>query len=125
VTECREPFDPLSDLEAMVRAAGGYVQPSEDLRPRVLEAARAQQGEKRARRWIRRAAACVVLVAVLAASASRMAGLGVDPELALNATDSQAMHSRAESYSSGRDLSWGLVKAFTELRRRQSAAFRL
>lgn len=37
-----------SAIEALVRSAGNYVQPSQDLRPRVLEAAKVEQAERRA-----------------------------------------------------------------------------
>jgi hypothetical protein len=123
VVEWRDPCE----LEAMVRAAGGYVRASDDLRPRILETARAQQGEQRARRWIRRIAVCVALAAVFAASGDHLLAVaGIGRELALNPSNSQAMHSQAEKYTaSGGDIGWGLVKAFTELRHRQSAAFRL
>src|SRR4051812_31846204 len=47
------------EIEQLVRAAGHYVQPSFDLRPRVLEAAREQRSERRARKYIRRMACAV------------------------------------------------------------------
>jgi hypothetical protein len=111
----------------MLRAAGGYVQASEDLRPRVLEAARAQRGEQRVLRLIRRTAVCVALAALSGGSAGQLLAVaGVGRQLALSSVSSQAIHSRAERYAgSGEDLGWGLVKAFTELRHRQSAALRL
>jgi hypothetical protein len=110
----------------MLRAAGDYVRASEDLRPRVLEAARAQCGEQRARRFIRHAAVCVVLLASFMASVSQVPETaGADQEVALNAADSRTMFSRAQTYAARGDIGWGMVKAFTELRCRQSAAFRL
>ena len=36
------------DVEALVRAAGQYVRPSEELRPRLLETARAESRERQA-----------------------------------------------------------------------------
>ena len=57
VTDSSDSYEPLSDIEAMVRSAANYVQVSNDLRPRVLEAAREKSGERRARRFIRQAAA--------------------------------------------------------------------
>jgi hypothetical protein len=114
------------EVEAMLLAAGGYVRPSDDLRPRVLETARLQRRELRARRLIRRAAAAVVLLAVFTASVahqatSRSAGGKFD----LMAADSQAMHDRAAMRAaSAGGISWGLVDAFSELKQEQSEAIR-
>ena len=38
--------EPLEDIEALLRSAQDYVRPSEDLRPRVLEAARTLHATK-------------------------------------------------------------------------------
>jgi hypothetical protein len=56
----REAFAPV---EAMIRAAGGYVRSSEDLRPRTLEAARHSVGK---RRWNRGAYSLVAATVLLA-----------------------------------------------------------
>jgi hypothetical protein len=120
-------FREFADLESMVQAAGGYVEASDDLRPRVLESARTHCREQRARRRIQKAAVFVLLLAGFTTSAT---GVLDTPrpgsELALGAADSSSIHSRARAYAARRgDIGWGMVEAFTELRRRQSAAFRL
>lgn len=126
--ESRDWYDPTSEVEAMVRAAGDYVQASEDLRPRVLETARAQSGEQRAQRCIRQVALFVVLLAIFTPSGRHRLETGDAPQQrSLAAADSESMFSRAETIvaRSGGDLGWGMVEAFTELRRRQAEVFRL
>jgi hypothetical protein len=125
-----EPWDggnwheSAGEIEALIGAAGGYVLPSDDLRPRVLETARTERRERHARRTIRRLAACVVLAAIGAgavgqhlrtsAAQSRLNELGAD---------SQTMHDRAARRAAGAGgFSWGLVDAFSELREDQSEA---
>lgn len=127
MNDLRGMYEPLDDLEAMIRGAGDYVRASEDLRPRVLETARAQCGEQRAKRCIRQVAVFVVLLAAFTASAGHvLETTGAGQKVALNAADSDRMHSQAETHAArGGDIGWGMVEAFTELRRRQSAAFRL
>lgn len=53
--------DHEQDIEALIRAAGDYVQPSDDLRPRVLEEARITRAERRAQGWIWHGVLAVVL----------------------------------------------------------------
>lgn len=56
-----------TEIEALIRAAGNYVRPSDDLRPRVLESARAEVNARqingRLRVWV---VAAVVLFMLLA-----------------------------------------------------------
>jgi hypothetical protein len=119
--------EPIDDVEALVRAAGGYVQPSRDLRPRILETARLERGERRARRWIRHAAASFVLLAVLTLPNGRgFATAGSHYSAMLASVDANAIFSRAESkVDRSRDFSWGMVEAFTDLRHHQAGFLRL
>ena len=88
--------DTAGEVEAMLLAAGDYVRASDDLRPRVLEAARLQRRELRARRMIRRAAVAVVLLAAFTASVAHQAkSLDGRSKFDLLAADSQEMHERA------------------------------
>jgi hypothetical protein len=126
VTEPRdmyEPDDEPSDkVEAMVRAAGGYVGASDDLRPRVLETARVQCSERRAQRCIRQAAVFVVLSAVLTMSSGRGLDSASDAPRFASLVNAESIFLRAES--GGGDCGWGMVDAFTELRLQQAKALR-
>jgi hypothetical protein len=125
VTELNDWNESMSEVERMVRGAGGYVQVSRDLRPRVLETARTECGERRARRSIRHLAIVVVLLMVFATPSGR--GLeGARYSGLLAAVDSQQIFSQAESkVGRGGDVSWAMVEAFTDLRRQQASVLRL
>ena len=74
------------EVEAMLLAAGGYVRASDDLRPRVLEGARLQRRELRARRLTVPFKAVTLvnhladgtLVADLASVGMRAVGFGIE-----------------------------------------------
>jgi hypothetical protein len=125
VTELIDWDEPMSEVEAMVRAADQYVQVSRDLRPRVLETARTECGERRAQRSIRHLAIVVVLLTVFATPSGR--GLeGARYPGILAAVDSDQIFSQAESkVARGGDISWAMVEAFTDLRRQQADVLRL
>lgn len=110
------------EIEAMIHAAGDYVRASDDLRPRVIETSRLQLGEQRAQRCLRHVAVFVALVVVFIPTgsnrhtASKIRGFDVR-EL----VDAEMMYDRAESnVSRNVDFAWGMVEAFTELRRQQA-----
>ena len=117
---------PLNEVEAMVRAAGDYVQASDDLRPRVLETARTQCGEQRAQRCIQRIAVCFVLLAVFTTSGHHSVETAETHQQGiLAAADSDGIFLRAEAtVIQGGDCGWGMVEAFSELRRRQAEVLR-
>jgi hypothetical protein len=125
VTELSHRDEPASEIEAVVRAAGTYVQASRDLRPRVLETARTVCGERRAQRSIRRVALFVALLAVFTAPSGRGTEGARYPAM-LAAVDSDHIFSQAESkVARGADVSWAVVDAFTDLRHHQASALRL
>ncbi len=117
-------LEPLSDIEALVRSAGNYVQASRDLRPRVLETARAERNEQCMSRRIWQAAVLVVLIAMFWMSPREQ------PE-ALDFGQSRTAarpghNSLSPETSEGHaDFNWGMVESFTEIRRRQSELLRL
>jgi hypothetical protein len=120
--ETCEWSESFGDVESLVRAAGGYVQPSRDLRPRVLEAARLESGELQARRCIGRVAIFAALLGVFTMSGiERPAGPGAFHRFTLVAA---ASHTDSETGASA-DSGWALVDAYTELRRRQAEVLRL
>jgi hypothetical protein len=102
------------DVEAMVQAAGGYVQASDDLRPRVLETARTQVGEQRGKRWIRQTSLAAAIVGVAVS-------IGVSTgESQPKIDDADAVYEQASQKSVGAGgFGWALVQAFCELRERQ------
>ncbi|TWT97989.1 hypothetical protein Pla108_21440 [Botrimarina colliarenosi] len=120
----REGFDAAS-VEAMLQGAGGYIGPSEDLRPRVLEEARRLRGQGRRRQRMTMAAgsalALVALVAIPAASLN---------EVLTQASPSQrvarivaADHATAKR-AGVEGLCWTLVDAFLRVRSEQAEALR-
>jgi len=117
-----EPLDrseQWDDVETLVRAAGNYVRPSDDLRPRVLESARAESHERWAQRQIWQVALVVALLGVYSSSVrSRMEVAAPPTEIAI---EMGAMARRAESSEVG----WKMVESFTDLRRQQAAMLRL
>jgi hypothetical protein len=127
VTDSMNWDEPIDEVEDMVRAAGSYMQASRDLRPRVLEAARTECGERRAQRSIRQLAIAVVLLTVFTIPGGR--GLGTEADRLLSmlaAVDSAHIFSQAESkVSQGRERGWAMVEAFTDLRRQQADVLRL
>lgn len=118
-------YEPLSEIEAMVRSAANYVQVSKDRRPRVLEAARLNSGERRSRRYIRRAALVAALLTWCVTSSVNRLDMRDDlRELTLATTASYPIsNSRISGGASG--AAWTLVDAYTELRGRQADVLRL
>jgi hypothetical protein len=125
VAESRDYSEPLYEIEALVRQAGNYVRASDDLRPRVLETARAERRERRAQSWLWQAAFSVVLLGMLAAAMGqrREVTAARQPGAALEA--SQVCAREEAAAATGRDVTWELVDAFTKLRQRHAALLRL
>jgi hypothetical protein len=117
--------EPCDDVEAMVRAAGGYIRASDDLRPRVLEAARLQHGEQRVQRCSRHLAAFVLLLAVFIATDWQ----GLDdrrlrPTGAMAAAIDEVLTSAPAVTDRSGDGDWRMIDAFTKLRRQQAQVLR-
>jgi hypothetical protein len=115
-------FDAAS-VEAMLEAAGGYVAPSEDLRPRVLEEARRLRsgGQRRWRLTLAggSALAAVVLLSVQASTLSQSLSEATPSQRVAQLVES----SHTTSKSTGEGL-WALVDAFFKVRSEQAEAFR-
>jgi hypothetical protein len=113
-------FDALAfdELEAIVRAGGSYVRATDDLRPRVLEAARRDRRQRRTRLATRRAMLAVLLVATWAGPANDHAGAEFPQLAAANAR----LHAPQPSLRADSDegVGWIYVDAMTEIRQRQS-----
>jgi hypothetical protein len=116
----------FDDVEAMVRCAGQYVRSSDDLRPRVLEAARLEHREQRAIRRIRYATLLVLLLAFVHISEWQ----GFDSPSSLSSSMlaaagfPEAFSPQPAASSRSGDGDWRMVDAFTELRRQQAQLLR-
>src|SRR5690242_16353628 len=105
--------DSQSETEALIRAAGGYVRASDDLRPRVLEAARLQTGERRARQRIRRVALVAATIAFMtAASPSGLDGQSHRPAGFVLAAGFDEVFSSPAVASPRGDGDWRMIEAF-------------
>jgi|GEM_PF-2266335 len=119
-----EPMDSgvTNELEARILAARDYVRVSDDLRPRVLETARSQWRDMRARGYIE-------LAAVMALAASAVVAAFRSPSSPTSEPLSgkgRIADVRDSGHGSGPDrANWTLVDAFTELRRRQTETLRI
>lgn len=124
MSDLHDPFD-AAGVEALLQAAGGYVGPSEDLRPRVLEEARRLRTEGRRRRALSLAGgSALALAAVIGFQASSMRGAVSDATPArrvaqlVAASDAKSRGLGVESFC------WSLVDAFLTVRNEQADAFR-
>jgi hypothetical protein len=119
-----EQLGPSADLEALIRGANNYVRPSEDLRPRVLEAARQAAGERRARMLVGRLAALVIVTATLITSLNPhiQPGFLVASQAAISL---EAPVFPPNGEAEGDASSWRMVEAFTQLRRQHAQLLRL
>jgi len=120
--DSRDWYEAENDVEAVIRAAGEYVRASDDLRPRVLEAARLQWRERRVRRWIRHAAVLVLTVAFTTAAGQQ----GLDGErshpigIVAAAGFDEFLSPTAVAAPRSGDGDWRMFEAFSELRRQQA-----
>jgi hypothetical protein len=114
----REMFAPI---ESLVRAAGGYVRPSDDLRPSTLEAARHSRSN---RRWNYRISglACAVLLLAVCNIPGRFTptpGEGTVAEATVT-EEYELRQQSAKSLGFGFNPAWAWYEAFLELRSKQS-----
>jgi len=112
----------LSPLEQAIRAAGSFVRPTSNLRPRVIEAAKEQCGQQRA---IRKAACLLLFVCLLAAVTAPFAMQLAKHVEQTQAASSEEVQKQATQYSAqaGIGSNWGLSEAFTRQRESQSRRF--
>ena len=105
----------LGEIEEMVRAAGAYVEVSEDLRPRTLEEATFRGRESSNRSWI------ALLAVVVFFFAFCVGQLASKPLEGLISSGGDQLYSAADKKTTqaNKDPSWNLADAFTELRQRQ------
>jgi hypothetical protein len=116
-------YQPLDEIESLVRAAKDYVRPSDDLRPRVLETARFERREQHAQRRFWQIAALIFFCGMLTHSVRQMPEVAVAP-VHETAVDAGSISSAATAARSS-DPSWEMVESFTQLRLRQAQLLRL
>jgi len=109
------------DVEEMVRAAGDYLEVTDDLRPQTIEQARDESRKTPASSRF----AVVAVVFCLAMSADMFRGRFSSPPplLASIRSDGHQLYAAAlqKAARANVDPSWSLVDAFRELRRRQAS----
>jgi hypothetical protein len=122
VVESHYSFDPGYDVEALVRAAGNYVQPSDDLRPRVVEAVRSRRVERTTQRRIWQVAILSSVLSILATSTLQRVQIADGNPTPIVSRSIDSSSGTAEHHDQG---NWGVVDSFRELRRRQAKILRL
>ena len=119
------PLESFASLEAIVRAAGNYVQPTDDLRPRTLEAARSVSSRRRWNTHLGALAAAVILLAFCGLPSrtppSQLGQVAKTSQL-IRGYDLHRQASLRE-VQAGFDASWAFYEAFAELRRKQADLF--
>jgi hypothetical protein len=115
-----DAFDHESKIEAMVHAARFYVEPSEDLRPRVLEAAREHCADQRAERRLGGFALAVLLLALIASPLGSYVALLRSSAVPRSASEVQR---HATELAGRREIGshWALAEAFSHWRHLQAA----
>ena len=112
----------LADIEASIHAAGNYLRPSEDLRPRTLELAHQQNDDKRSgRRFQTVISVLVMFVLIIAPAAERW---GRSPGTLAGPSDAE-IHAKAIQLAadSGIGTDWALFETFSQWRRELAIRF--
>ena len=119
-TRIEREQDDLFDVEAQIRAARNYVVPSNNLRPKVLEAARELNEDRQSTRRLRRL--CIALLLLGCLSVRMVDHLIVWHERRQLPTAIE-LEQRALDMEVAGNVSphWGLLEAFSQLRRVQAA----
>ena len=110
----------IQQIESAIRAAGDYVRPSEDLRPRTLEAAHDHCGDRRAEQKLGGFVIAVLLLVMIASPAIHYVSAMRTRSTAPSVTE---MQDRGLQYAADPHIgsNWGLSEAFTQLRRLQAS----
>lgn len=111
-----------SGVETLLRTAGDYVQPSEGLRPQVMEAVREAKGLRRDRsRVIRMACLAAAVLLLLSALPWWTPNYGLRGPTTM---DDVASRLKADTTYRGGNIGWRLVEIFTDVRRQQAESLR-
>jgi hypothetical protein len=108
----------LQQLESMVRAAGGYLQPTDDLRPKALEATRVACQQRRVSRRLGGMALFILLV-----GATGFPDFLFTSQRKLAALEGSELHRRATRsvVENGTEMHWALFEAYSDMRREHAA----
>jgi hypothetical protein len=109
----------FASIEEAIRAAGAYVVPSDDLRPRTLEAARELSEDRRTGIRLGRFAVVLLLFIVISAPLAERAAAWYERATSPSAAELQA-HALEIAQARNVGPDWGLFEAFTRLRRMQA-----
>ncbi|MEO0529606.1 MAG: hypothetical protein AAF266_03410 [Planctomycetota bacterium] len=113
-----------SGIEAMLAAAGDYVGPSDDLRPRVLEAVTKQQKRRLRRRRMSVAAGGTLIVTLFVGLQAATLGDRLDGKSTSQRVARLVEADAEEPYRSGvEEICWRLVDAVMTVRSEQAGAF--
>jgi hypothetical protein len=111
-------------LESLIRSARDYVRPSDDLRPRVLENARADCFKRQATRHLWQAAALVLFSGSVAAAFFQSLELTAAASYPTVTAAGQLVVPGAAAARTN-DASWQMVESFTQLRVQQARLLRM
>jgi hypothetical protein len=112
--------DSLPAIEEAIRAAANYVVPSDNLRPRTLEAAREVSEDRRSERRLRRLIIVLLLCTGLSIPLSERLTAWYEGRRSPSATEME-LHALDLSTSGDVGPHWGLFEAFSQLRSMQAA----
>jgi len=115
-----QPAD-FQQVESLVRAASRYLQPTDDLRPNALEAARRACRQQRTSRRLGGLAFLALLVA-----ATGFPEVLFSSNRGLVALQSSELHRRAARsvVENGTEMNWALYEAYRDLRREHATRLR-
>jgi len=113
-----------NEIQSLLFAACNYVRPSEDLRPSVLETARAEDRERRLQRRLAQMAAVIFLI-VTSITVYWQPARSSSARLFLPSVEAMSVESQIEAARFADHATWETVESFTDLRRRQADLLRL
>lgn len=109
----------FEQIESAIRAAGDYLRPSEDLRPRTLEAAREDCSDRRAEQKLGVFVIAVLMLVMISSPAIHNIN---KLRRKSSAPSAKEIEQRGLHYAADPTIgsNWGLSEAFSQLRRLQA-----
>ena len=114
-----QPDPTRRQIESLIRAARWVVQPSEDLRPRTLEAARDYCDDRRAEQRLGGFVLAVLLLLAFTSPAIQYVSV---MRVRASVPSTTEIHHRAMDYASQREVGphWGMAEVYSQMRRVQA-----